>query len=169
MPPNKVIGLAKADESDFLETNLSRTFGLGDLNERILLSGWAVPEDNHIWNDGVEATFIIRMKLLPVIPLSLEVEGLPFIDQTLKRQDVTLYFNGHRIGFWRLHTMAKSCLHAEIEPEHWIVRSGHAYAKCVWHLPNSTRPCDITGVNDRREIGFCFQAITIVEHQVIRL
>jgi len=169
MPQKNLTELARAGESDYLEINLTRKFGLGDLSDRMLLSGWAAPEENHIWNDGLEASFIIRMRTLPSMPVSLKIEGLPFIDKTLKEQDITLYFNGHRIGFWRLDKMDKSSLHAEIDPEHWIVRNGDAFAKCVWHLPRSMRPCDVTGANDMREIGFCFQAITIAEHQVIRL
>jgi hypothetical protein len=157
MPSKNFRVLSGTDESEYLETNLTRTFGLGDLNERILLAGWALPEENHIWNDGIEASLIIRMRTLPPMQVSLKIEGLPFIEQSVKRQDVTLYVNGYRIGFWRLNTREKYFLHAEIEPEHWLVRNGDAYAKCVWHLPHSTRPCEITGA----------EAITIVEHQGI--
>ncbi len=70
---------------------------------------------------------------------------------------MTLYVNGFRVAFWRIYDMDKKILQAEIEPEYWLSRHGGAYAKCVWHLPNSVRPSDLTDADDQRQIGFCFR------------
>jgi hypothetical protein len=129
----------------------------------MVLTGYAAPEENHIWNDGFEASFVVTMHNMPTEQVILKVEGLPFIAEDLKSQDITLYFNGHRVGFWHLSAMDKAFLIAEIEPEYWLARHGGAYGKCVWHMPGSMRPSAVTGADDEREIGFCFQSIEIAE------
>lgn len=142
---------------------LTRAFGLGDLSTQALLSGWAVPEENHVWNDGIDASFVVWMKTLPSRKLLMKIEGVPYAPQDGTHQDITLYFNGYRVAFWRLYGMDKTFLEVEIEPEYWLARLGGAYAKCVWHLPTSLRPSDVTGADDKRQIGFCFQALTFAE------
>ncbi len=151
------------DEASTFKVGLTRTFGLGDLSHHILISGWAAPEENHVWNDGLEASFAVWMKNPPSRKLLMRVQGSPFIARNVAHQDVTLYFNGFRVGFWRLYGMEKTFLEIEIEPEFWLARLGGAYAKCVWHLPGSLRPSDVTGADDKRQIGFCFQTITFDE------
>jgi len=165
MPVSKIRALDSfgEDENSIFEVGLTRTFGLGDLSNHILLSGWAAPEDNHVWNDGIDASFSICLKSMPLKPLLMKLEGLPFVARDLTHQDITLYFNGFRVAFWRLYQMDKTFLEAEIEPEFWLARNGGAFAKCVWHLPGSMRPSDVTGADDKRQIGFCFQAMTIAE------
>lgn len=163
MSLSHVVQFAKRIEVVGFELGVARAFGVGDVSSHMLLSGWAAPEHNHIWNDGPEASFAITMQTMPNKRVMLKVEGLPFIAEDLKSQDVTLYFNGSRIGFWRLYAMDKTFLVAEIEPEYWLARGGGAYGKCAWHMPGSTRPSEVTGADDQREIGFCFQSIEISE------
>jgi hypothetical protein len=158
-----VMDMRNEKDMSAFRIGLTRTFGLGDLNRHILLSGWAAPEDNHVWNDGLDASFAVRMKTLPARKLLLKVEGVPFTPRAVDHQDITLYFNGYRLAFWRLQGMDKTCLEVEIEPEHWLARSGGGFAKCVWHLPSSLRPSDVTGADDQRQIGFCFQSVTFVD------
>jgi hypothetical protein len=147
--------------NDFDEPGVTRFFGLGDIAAKSLLSGWAAPEDNHNWNDGLDAALLISLRQRPDDTHVLAVEGRPFITAGLGRQDVTLFVNGFRVGFWRLTDGANCRLEAELEPEVWMIRRGVAVAKCVFHLPDSTRPSDISSVQDHRQIGFCFQSLTI--------
>jgi hypothetical protein len=157
------IDTPREDDIAAFRVGLTRTFGLADLNRHILLSGWAAPEENHVWNDGFDASFFVQLKTLPSRKLLLKVEGVPFTPRNVLHQDVILYFNGYRLAFWRLQGMEKTFLEVEIEPEHWFARKGGGFAKCVWHLPDSLRPSDVTGADDTRQIGFCFQSITFAE------
>lgn len=163
MSRSRVVQFTKTIEGVGFEVGVARTFGVGDVSGNMLLSGWASAEDNHVWNDGSEASFVVTMQAMPTEKVMLKVRGLPFIAEDLKSQDITLYFNGYRVGFWRLYAMDKTQLLADIEPEYWLARGGGAYGKCVWHLPGSKRPSEVTGADDQREIGFCFQSIEISE------
>jgi hypothetical protein len=146
---------------DFEEPGVTRYFGLGDIGGKNLVSGWAAPEANHNWNDGYEATLLIALKERPETTCRLSIEGRAYIAVGLPRQDVLLYVNGFRAGFWRLTNIERCALEAEIEPEFWLNRRGGAVAKCVFHLPDSARPIDITDIQDHRRIGFCFQSMTV--------
>jgi len=146
---------------DFDELGVTRFFGRGDIGARNLLSGWAEAEDNHNWNDGPEAALVMTLRQRPEESCLLSVEGRPFLAPGVPRQDVTLFVNGFRVAFWRLGAGETVILEAEIEPEMWLIRRGGALARCAWHLPDSTRPRDISGVQDQRQLGFCFQSMTL--------
>jgi hypothetical protein len=146
---------------DFDELGVTRYFGRGDMSGKNLLSGWAEPETNHNWNEGPEAILLLRLPELPEEPCTLAIEGRPYIATGLPRQDITLFVNGYRISFWRLLSADRIRLEAEIEPEMWLNRRGGALARCVWHLPDSTRPIDISDAQDERQIGFCFQSLLL--------
>jgi hypothetical protein len=142
------------------EIGVTRLFGNFDLAGTGLVSGWATPEDPHIWNDGPEA--VLQIVTEPVKRrLRLSFEGIPFIGGNCTFQDVTLYVNGLRVGFWRLRESKSYVLPATIEPEQLLERSGKATLTCAWHLPNSVRPLDLGLGKDTRELGFCFRSMTL--------
>ena len=138
----------------------TRLFGNFDLAGAELVSGWSDPEDPHIWNDGPES--VLQIVTEPVRrALRLSIEGTPFLGGTCNSQDVTLFVNGARVGFWRLRELKPYVLSATIEPEQILERNGKAVLTCVWHLPSSTRPVDVGLGKDTREIGFCFRSVTL--------
>jgi hypothetical protein len=143
------------------ELSLVQFFGIGSADALGLKEGWAWPEENHIWNDGYEATLNISLPAVPNAVYKLIFEARPHLAPGLERQDVTLYFNGHRVGFWRLEESGGVTLEADIEPEFWFKRQGVAVGKCTWHLPNSTKPSDIKETQDNRLLGLCFQSMMI--------
>jgi hypothetical protein len=98
---------------------------------------------------------------MPEAPCTLNVEVRPYLVTGLARQDVTLYFNGYRLGFWRLERDQGAHLQAVIEPEFWFNRARGAVGTCTWHLPNSTRPSSLSPVQDHRLLGICFQSMTL--------
>jgi len=147
---------------EYDEPGVTRFFGIGDIGAKNLISGWAAPEQNHNWNDGVEATLLLTLPARPDDICTLAVEGRAFVSAGVAKQDVSLFVNGYRAGFWRLTNEERFTLEAEIEPEMWLDRRSGALAKCVWHLPDSTRPSDISKVQDHRRIGFCFQSMTVL-------
>ncbi len=143
------------------ELGITRFFGQGDLNDKHFDYGWAVPEENHSWNDGIDASFIISLKSRPTHPCSLKIRGIPYLTDNIRNQDITLYVNGYRAGFWRLDARQTYLLVAAIAPEYWADRNGRGFAQCIWHIPGSARPSDTSGINDQRQLGFCFQEITL--------
>ena len=143
------------------ELGVTRFFGRGDLNSRYFDRGWAIPEENHSWNDGIDTSLILPLKSCPTKTCALKIKGIPYLTDNIRHQDMTLYVNGHRTGFWRLDARQTYFLIAEIVPEFWFDRGGKGFAKCVWHIPGSARPSEIPGINDKRQLGFCFQEITL--------
>jgi hypothetical protein len=156
-----MVAALKAIQSDSTWViGATRLFGNFDLAGTGLVSGWAAPEDPHIWNDGPEAVLQIVME--PVKrPLRLSIEGSPFIGGNCTFQDITLYVNGMRVGFWRLRDTKSYILSATIEPEQVLERNNKALLSCAWHLPRSARPADIGLGRDTRELGFCFRSATV--------
>jgi hypothetical protein len=142
------------------ELGTTRLFGNYDIGTTGLISGWSSPEDPHVWNDGPEA--VLQLSTIIVKhPLRLTFEGVPFIGGKCTFQDVALYMNGARLGFWRLREPRAQMLSAIIEPEQIFERRGKAMLTCIWHLPQSVRPVDVGAGKDTRELGFCFRSITV--------
>jgi hypothetical protein len=145
---------------DMAEPGVTYFFGAHGLGGAALLQGWAEPEANHNWNDGLETTLAIQLPQRPGL-IVLKVTGRPFLAPAVNHQDITLYMNGFRLGFWRLDRLENTQIEALIEPEFWLDRQGNAYGRLTWHLPQSTTPSRITGVEDSRQLGFCFQSFTL--------
>jgi hypothetical protein len=142
------------------QIGVTRLFGNFDLAGTGLISGWSDPEDPHVWNDGPEA--VLQIVTEPVKrPVRLSIEGIPFIGGTCKFQDVSLYVNGMRAGFWRLRESKSYVLSSTIEPEQTFERNGKSSLICAWHLPSSVRPVDMGLGKDTRELGFCFRSATL--------
>ena len=153
--------LTRAGNWPDFDLGVTRFFGLGDLNDKYFDRGWAAPEQNHSWNDGIDASFIISLKSRPTQTCALQIRGIPYLTDNIQRQDMTLYVNGHRAAFWRLDARQPYLLVAEIPPEFWVERNGKGFAKYLWHLPSSAKPSETAGVNDQRQLGFCFLEITL--------
>jgi hypothetical protein len=153
-----------------VETKLgiTRFFGLGDLGGHNLLDGWAMPEANHNWNDGYDTSLSLHLPEPPDAPCILTVEVRPYLVTGLAHQDVTLFFNGHRLGFWRLDKDESTQLTSVIEPEFWLHRGAGATGTCTWHLPHSTRPSALSPVQDHRLLGLCFLSLTLAPRRVAR-
>ncbi len=143
-----------------LNLGINRLFGTRDIGSSGLVSGWSLPEEAHTWNDGLEA--VINLSISTVRqPCRLIFEGEPFLGEECPRQDVHVYVNGFRLGYWRLTESRTYEMSVIIEPEQLFQRQRHTIARCVWHLPNSIRPADIGTGSDSRELGFCFRSITL--------
>jgi hypothetical protein len=144
-----------------LEIGVPRRFGLADIGPEQLRGGWSPPEAAHNWNDGYEAELTLAISALPDAVCTLSIEGRPHLAGSIARQDVTLFFNGRRLAFWRLDRLDGYTLRADIEPEYFLRRHGGGFGKCAFHLPDSVRPCDVSAVADARRLGFCFQTLTL--------
>lgn len=146
-----------------VDPGIIRLFGKADIANRGLISGWAAPEEGHTWNDGLEAVQSLEAVQPPAGAVTLTVEGVPYVFGEARRQDITLYANGYRVGFWRMPERRVATLVARIEPEQWVVRRGLAYLNLTWHLPDSMRPADLGDGADGRNIGFAFRTLLIAD------
>jgi hypothetical protein len=97
----------------------------------------------------------------PATTCTITVEGQPFITPRQPMQEITLYANGARLGFWRFRQAGACTMEAVIEPEYFHVRGDIARLNLVWHIPSSVRPADIGTSADGRELGFVFRSLTI--------
>jgi hypothetical protein len=147
-----------------IEFGVIRLFGKGDIANRGLQSGWAAPEEGHNWNDGLNATVVIEAGE-PTGPVAVSVEGVPYIFSDANRQEITLFANGFRVGFWRLTERKQTTLAARIEPEQWFSRKGQGYLNLTWHLPGSACPSDLGDGADGRILGFAFRTLCIAEYR----
>ena len=125
-----------------LELGLTRLFGQADLGDGGLVSGWAIPEDQHTWNDGIDAVIPVRTRASGSA-CRITFEGKPFLPVDVSMQDIVLFVNGFRIGFWRLREAKAYDLSAIIEPQQFFRRDEYSLLKFVWHIPRSVRPADI--------------------------
>jgi hypothetical protein len=141
--------------------NTTRFFGRADLVADRMLFGWAAPEDNHNWNDGPEVGYVLKLTPPPSKTCRIRVEGVAFIEEKIPAQEITLYVNGVRLGWWRITTTKQVVLDAEIEPEQWITRGDVAIGNVRWHIPRSTSPREIGKGADERQLGFSFMSITV--------
>ncbi len=161
-PTMTVVPAAGAPGTPPNELGVPCYFGRRGLAQPHLLNGWASAEDSHHWNDGLDAALALSLVTMPAQRLHLRVEGRPYLSPRVPRQDITLFFNGARLGFWRIDRLDGALLEAAIEPEHWFGRADAAYGICVFHIPESRRPRDIGEAADDRQLGFCFQSFTLV-------
>lgn len=142
------------------EPGVVRLFGAADIGSAGQFAGWAAPEEGHLWNDGHEATLLLALATPPP-RLLLLLGGEPYVSRVRPVQEVTLFGNGLRIGYWRLTQRAETTLAVPLEPEWWLPRGRRALLRVGIHLPNSARPSDIADGPDGRELGFCFRSICL--------
>jgi hypothetical protein len=139
-----------------------RLFGTCDIGDYGLGQGWAPPEPSHIWNDGPDATLHLLLRGEPR-RAKLSIDGMPFIRPGQPRQEITLYVNGFRLGFWRLLEPKIGTLSAMIAPEQMFMRGENCVLDCTFHIPTCARPMDLGEGGDRRELGFCFQTVVVAD------
>jgi hypothetical protein len=148
--------------SDILECHWGdmRLFGIGDIDGAGLTRGWSSAEESHVWNDGPEVTLRLALPA-PARPAVLQIEGSAFIRPGQPLQEVTFFVNGFRLGFWRMTTTDLVSLAVRIEPEQMFARADLLLLDCTFHIPLSIRPMDLGEGTDRRELGFCFQTLSV--------
>lgn len=142
------------------EPDVIRLFGAADIGTLGQIDGWAEPEEGHVWNNGREATLLISVPA-PAPRLLLALGGEPYVTRLRPAQEVTLFGNGLRIGYWRLTHRADITLAVALEPEWWLRRGRRAVMRLGMHLPQSVRPSDISDGPDGRELGFCLRWICL--------
>ena len=142
------------------DLGVTRLFGDCDLGCQGFTTGWSVPEQAHLWNDGFEAMLDVMVENVGSA-CRLTFEGEPFLSGECTCQDVILYVNGFRLGFWRLTEARTYSLSVAVEQEQLFARGDRALARCVWHLPQSVRPADLGLGGDSRQLGFCFRSLTL--------
>jgi hypothetical protein len=80
---------------------ITRFFGVADIGKRGLVRGCSEPEEAHVWNDGPDAQLLMTLNP-PSRTCTLMVEGKRYIRGNHRQQEVTLFANGLRMGYWLL-------------------------------------------------------------------
>jgi hypothetical protein len=142
------------------EVGVTRLFGAADIGTRGMIAGWSSPEEGHVWNDGLEAVYLLSVRP-PLARFGLIIVGEPYVTRARPVQELTTYANGCRIACWRLAARIETELNMALEPEWWFTRGTRAVMRLQFHLPNSARPKDLNDGQDGRELGFCFRSICL--------
>jgi len=141
---------------------VTRHFGLTDMGYEGLVSGWSEPERSHVWNDGYDAILALSFPL-PASGVRAEFVLEPFIGEGIEAQDLTVFANGFRLGFWRVKSRAEfSCL-VELYPFQLVSVEGIARADFAFHSPGSVSPVEAYDNPDERLLGFCFRRLVLNE------
>ena len=155
-----VLDMARGDNFLDCELGVIRLFGVADIGTKGMISGWSDPEDGHNWNDGVEAEYAVAIRP-PVTRLMLSIMGEPYVTRARPVQEITLFGNGYRLGFWRMSARVETVMMVALEPEWWLPRGNKALLRLALHLPNSVRPRDINDGQDSRELAFCCRSLCL--------
>jgi hypothetical protein len=144
-----------------LQPAVARAFGVEDIADAGLLAGWASSEPGHAWNDGVDATLLVATRHRPG-PCDLVIEAEPYITRQNPVQEITLFANGARVGFWRLSQRQVVRMTAWIDPQWWRETHDRAALRLVFHMPQSVCPTEIGDGCDLRQLGFSFRSIVLL-------
>lgn len=144
-----------------LQPGVPRCFGSDDIAETGMLQGWASCERGHAWNDGPDATLLVATRRRPEAS-ELVVAVEPYVTRQNPTQDLTLYANGARAGFWRLSVREVTHLAAWIDPAWWREVGDRAVLRLVFHMPQSVVPHEIGDGDDRRQLGFSFRSLALM-------
>jgi hypothetical protein len=147
------------------EWDVTRLFGQCDIARRGLKAGWACPEEDHTWNEGIDATLALAVED-GCGAATLVIDGEPYVTHQQPTQDMTVTVNGHFAAFWRMTERGGRTLRIGIEPEWWVIRHGRPVLNVGFHLPDSVRPIDIGDGQDGRAIGFCFRTLLVNRAEV---
>jgi hypothetical protein len=142
-----------------LDIGVTRHFGLRDIGEAGLLSGWARGEYGHAWNDGIDATLLLALPHRPG-PMALDFEVEPFVTPQNPVQDLTIFASGARAGFWRVTKRQVTRISTWIDPVWWRDTPEGAAMRLVFHMPLSVSPQELGTCNDLRQLAFNFRSIT---------
>ncbi len=155
-----VLDMVQRDTALDCEVGVIRLFGAADIGIRGMVAGWSMPEEGHVWNDGLEAVYLLCVRP-PLARFRLSVMGEPYVTRARPYQELTLFGNGFRFASWRMTARIETVLNVDVESEWWFNRGTRAILKLLFHLPNSARPKDLNDGQDGRELGFCFRSICL--------
>ena len=148
-----------------LQLGTARRFGAEDIGETGMCGGWAGTERGHAWNDGVDATLVVATRHHPG-PVELTVEVEPYVTRQNPVQELTLYANGARAGYWRLSQRDVTPLTAWIDPGWWRDLNDRAVLRLVFHMPQSISPAELGECNDLRQLGLSFRSIVLMPSRI---
>ena len=144
-----------------LQPTVTRACGVEEIADAGMVSGWATSEPGHAWNDGVDATLLVATRHRPG-PCDLVIEAEPYITRQNPVQDITIFANGARVGFWRVSQRQVVRMTAWIDPQGWRETHDRAALRLVFHMPQSVSPSELGECNDLRQLGFSFRSIVLL-------
>jgi hypothetical protein len=119
-------------------------------------SGWSEQSDQQsTWTDGPEAQLGFRT-LPPPADILLSFAAAPFLQPgTIEQQDVTVFFNYFRVGYFEIDRFAEQSI--LLPRELFIMR----VARLCFHLSSCASPRKLGLGMDVRRLGLAFQWIIL--------
>lgn len=148
-----------------LRTGIARRFGPEDIGATGMLAGWSDVEPGHAWNNGIDATLIVAA-VEPPGPAELEISLEPYVTRQNPMQELTLYANGARAGYWQFSQREVTRIAAWIDPFWWRARHDCAVLRLVLHMPQAVCPREIGDGQDMRRLAFSFRSIILRQSTV---
>jgi hypothetical protein len=148
-----------------LPSGASRLFGAEDIGETGMLAGWSDVEPGHAWNNGIDATLLVATRPTPG-PAELVISLEPYVTRQNPFQELTLYANGARAGFWQFSRREVESISAWIDPFWWRELHDRAVLRLVLHMPQAVCPREIGDGEDMRKLAFSFRSITLLPSDV---
>lgn len=96
------------------------------------------------------------------VEYDLEIQAEPYVTRQNPVQELTLYANGARAGFWRFSKREVIRFSACIDPMWWREQGDRSVLRLVFHMPQSVAPNDIGDGQDMRQLGFSFRSLTLI-------
>ena len=143
-----------------LQPGASRAFGAEDIAATGLLAGWSDVEPGHGWNNGIDATLLIATRPSPG-PMELAISLEPYVTRQNPFQELTLYANGARAGYWQFSRREVETITAWIDPFWWRTHHDRAVLRLVLHMPQAVCPREIGDGEDMRKLAFSFRSIAL--------
>ncbi len=144
-----------------LQPSVARLFGAEDIAETGMLAGWSDVEAGHAWHNGIDATLLVATRQRPG-PAELEIGLEPYVTRQNPMQEMTLYANGARAGYWQFDRREVVRVNAWIDPGWWREVHERAVLRLVMHMPQAVCPREIGDGEDMRRLAFSFRTITLL-------
>ena len=118
--------------------------------------GWSEQQDEQsTWTDGPEAHLIFRT-VPPPSDILLSFHARPFLPVgAIEYQDVTVYFNFYRVGFFRITQPEDQSMF--LPRELFITR----VARLTFHIPTCESPQKLRLNEDIRRLGLAFVSVCL--------
>jgi hypothetical protein len=136
---------------------LEVTFGTNGNSRAYLREGWSQPEVGFTWTLGSQSRLELP-KPAPAGNYMLELRVRPFVwENTVPAQRMTISVND--VSFGGAIVERPDVLKV---PLPWTVLAAKTSVTIVLSLPNAAKPSEIQGTEDKRQLAFAFEKLTLL-------
>lgn len=142
-------------ERQYLNIGSHVSFSINGEGGKYLRRGWSEQEASHIWSNAERAQLKFRLsdKVNHSLKLKLYANGFPADGRD--PQNVNIYANGEKIGFWQVLNLA---WYEITIPKNKIVNET---LDITFEISNPTAPCEVSDSKDCRKLGIAVKELVI--------